>query len=165
MLDSMLLTIYYPIMKFEIAKTKKDIKTCHKLREIIFIKEQNVPVFVEKDSKDDFAIHFLLLDDNDIPVGVGRVVADNNTAVVGRVGIMKEFRKKRLGFLLMQNIIDYCKNQGFEKITLSAQEHALDFYKKLNFEVISDRYISPSNIPHFKMKLDVSKPIYDTEFH
>lgn len=144
-------------MKFKIAKTKDDLEICHKLREIIFIEEQNVPILVEKDGKDIYATHFLLLNDDNIPIGVGRVVADNNAAVIGRVGITKEFRKNGLGFLLMQNIIDYCKNQGFEKITLSAQEHALNFYKKLNFEVISDRYISPSNIPHYKMQLDISK--------
>lgn len=152
-------------MKFKIAKTKDDIEICHKLRETIFIKEQNVPVSVEKDDKDNLAIHFLLLNDDNIPVGVGRVVADNNTAVIGRVGIMKEFRKNGFGAILMRNIIDYCKCQGFKKMTLSAQEHALDFYKKLNFEIVSDRYISPSNIPHLKMQLDVSKSIYGTEFH
>lgn len=152
-------------MKFKIAKTKDDVEICHKLREIIFIKEQNVPVSVEKDGKDIYATHFLLLNDDNIPIGVGRVVADNNTAVIGRVGIMKEFRKNGFGVILMRNIIDYCKRHGFKKMTLSAQEHALDFYKKLNFEVISDRYISPSNIPHLKMQLDVSKLIYDTEFH
>lgn len=141
-------------MKFKIAKTLDDIKICHKLREIIFIKEQNVPLSVEKDSKDDSAIHFLLFDDKDTPIGVGRVVAENDIAIVGRVAIVEKFRGKGAGLFLMQNIIEYCKNKDFKKIILSAQEHALDFYIKLNFEIISERYISTSNIPHFKMQLE-----------
>lgn len=142
-------------MKIKIAKTIEDIKICHELREIIFIKEQNVPISVEKDSKDNIAIHFLLFNDEDIPIGVGRVVADNDKAIIGRVAILKEYRGNGAGFFLMQNIINYSRNHGFKKIVLSAQEHALDFYKKLNFEIISDRYISASNIPHFKMQLEI----------
>lgn len=142
-------------MKFKIAKTAEDINTCYKLREIIFIKEQDVPADRERDIEDDTAEHFLLLIEDNIPIGVGRVVDDNGIAVIGRVGILKEFRKQGSGFFLMQNIIDYCKNHGFKKLFLSAQEHALDFYKKLNFEIISERYISASNIPHFKMQLEI----------
>lgn len=142
-------------MKFKIANKPDDIKICHKLREIIFIKEQNVPLSVEKDAKDSLAVHFLLLNDENMPIGVGRLVADNDMAIIGRIGIKEELRGKGLGLFLMQNIIDYCKNQGFEKIILSAQEHALDFYKKLGFEIISNRYISASNIPHFKMQLEL----------
>lgn len=141
-------------MKIKIAKTIEDINTCHKLREIIFIKEQNVPIFVEKDSKDNIAIHFLLFNDEDIPIGVGRVVADNDKAIIGRVAILKEYRGNGAGFFLMQNVIDYCKNNGFKKVVLGAQKHAINFYKKLNFEIISEKYMD-ANIPHFKMQLEL----------
>ena len=57
--------------------------------------------------------------------------------------------------ILMTEIINFCKKRGFHKIVLGAQEHALNFYKKLGFEIISERYMD-ANIPHFKMQFSPS---------
>ncbi|MDD3436705.1 MAG: GNAT family N-acetyltransferase [Candidatus Gastranaerophilales bacterium] len=137
-------------MKVKIASKSKDIELCYKLREIIFINGQNVPHDRDRDSYDNTAIHFLLLKDN-IPVGVARVVNRDNTAHIERVGILQEYRKKGAGTFLMQSILNHCKREGFEKITLSSQEHAVKFYEKLGFEVIGQRYFD-ANIPHLKMQ-------------
>ena len=48
-------------MNFKIATDSQDIKTCYKLRDLIFIKEQNVPLERERDAEDDFAVHFLFI--------------------------------------------------------------------------------------------------------
>lgn len=141
-------------MKFKIAKSTEDINNCYKLRETIFVIGQNVPIERERDSDDKTAIHILLINDDNIPTGVGRIVIDYNTAIIGRLGIIKEYRGKGAGLFLMQNIIQYCEKHGFKKILLGAQEHALNFYKKLGFEIISEKYMD-ANIPHYKMVLDL----------
>jgi len=142
-------------MEVKIAKSSEEIDICYKLRETIFIKEQNVPVNRERDNDDNFAIHFLLFSGR-TPVGVGRVVADKDVAIIGRLGILDEYRGKGAGFFLMGHIINYCKKNKFQKIILGAQEHALGFYKKLNFEVYSEKYMD-ANIPHFKMQLTFNR--------
>lgn len=139
-------------MNFKIAKTIDDINICYKLRELIFIKGQNVPIDREKDADDNIAVHFLLFSDDNMPIGVGRVVADKDIAIVGRLGILEEYRENGAGLFLMQKIIKYCESQGVQKIILGAQEHALSFYGKLDFEIISEKYMD-ANIPHFKMQL------------
>lgn len=141
-------------MEVKIAKNIKDIEICYKLREIIFIEGQNVPIERERDDEDNTASHFLLVDDNNIPFGVGRVVKNKDLAVIGRIGIIEKYRNKGAGFFLMQKIIEHCAKQKFKKIILGAQEHALDFYKKLNFEIIGEKYMD-ANIPHFKMQLEL----------
>lgn len=140
-------------MRFKIVKNEEDLDLCYKLRELIFIQEQNVPIEMEKDKDDGLATHFLLFDVKK-PIGVGRVVAKSNIAVVGRLGVLKEYRGKGAGFRLMQEIIGYCRAEGYIKIILGAQEHALDFYKKIGFEVCSDRYMD-ANIPHYKMQFSL----------
>lgn len=145
-------------MRVKIAENTDEIDICYKLREIIFIHEQNVPVDREKDDDDKIAIHFLLFNGVN-PIGVGRVVGDSNIALIGRLGILKEYRKKGAGAFLMQEIINYCKKQNFQKIILGAQEHAIDFYKKLGFEICSGKYMD-ANIPHFKMHLLFKRPTY-----
>lgn len=142
-------------MNIKIAKETNDINTCYKLREIIFIKGQNVSEERERDNLDKIAVHFLLSDDENKPIGVARVVKSQKFASVERVGILEEYRKNGAGFFLMQNIINYCEQQNFTKIFLGAQEHALKFYGKLGFKIISEKYMD-ANIPHFKMQLELS---------
>jgi len=139
-------------MNFKVAQTPKDISTCYKLREIIFIKGQNVPIDRERDADDNIATHFLLCDRENNPIGVGRIVINNDIAIIGRLGILECERGNGAGLFLMKNIINYCNNQGFKKIILGSQEHAINFYKKLGFEIISERYMD-ANIPHFKMQI------------
>ncbi len=144
-------------MKVKIAKNIDDINICYKLREIVFIKEQNVPIDRERDEQDKIAVHFLLYDET-TPIGTGRIVIDVDTVTLGRICILKEYRSKGAGLFLMKEIIDYCKKQNFRKIILGAQEHALDFYKKLGFEVCSEKYMD-ANISHYKMNLEFSVKI------
>ena len=40
---------------------------------------------------------------------------------------------------------------SINKIELSAQEHAVEFYKKYGFSVVSDVYMD-AGIPHYDMK-------------
>lgn len=140
-------------LSFKIAENVDDKDICFKLRESVFIQEQNVPVDMERDEDDERATHFILFNDC-TPIGVGRIVDNKSTAIVGRVGILSEFRGKGAGLFLMMEIIGYCKQQGFQKIILGAQEHALGFYEKLGFKICSDKYMD-ANIPHFKMQLEI----------
>ena len=140
------------MLEVKIAKSNEDIDTCHKLRKIVFIKEQNVSPEEECDEQDKISKHFILLENN-TPIGTGRIYKDNSTAVIGRICILKEHRGKNAGLFLMKNLIDYCKNQNFKEILLGAQEYALGFYEKSGFQVCSERYMD-ANIPHFKMKME-----------
>lgn len=140
-------------MEVKIATDINDINICYKLREIVFIQEQNVPADRDKDEDDKIAIHFLLFEKG-IPIGTGRVIEKGYTAKVERLCILKEYRKKGAGQFLMKEILNYCKKQNFQKIVLGAQEHALNFYKKLDFEICSGKYMD-ANIPHFKMQLEI----------
>ena len=136
-------------MEIKIATTIEYLDICYKLRDIVFVQEQNVPIEEEKDELDKTAVHFLLFKGG-APIGVGRLVSKGNTAKIGRFCILKEHRKKGAGLFFMKEIMDYCKKQKFKKISISAQEHALGFYEKLGFKICSGKYID-ANIPHFDM--------------
>lgn len=138
-------------MKIKVANNLEDINTCYDLREIIFIKGQNVPIDRERDEYDNICTHFLLIDNNK-PIGVARIRKNSEYIIIERVGILQEYRKNGAGFFLMQGIIDYCKNNNFSKIVLSSQEHAVNFYNKFGFKTIGEKYMD-ANIPHLKMQL------------
>lgn len=139
-------------MKVKIAKNFKEVNICYKLREAIFVEGQGVPRERERDSEDDIATHFLLIYEKGSSIGVARVVVSGNSAVVGRFGVIEKNRCKGAGAFLMREIINYCIDNNFEEITLGAQEHAIGFYEKFNFDIIGNKYID-ANIVHFKMRL------------
>lgn len=141
-------------LQIKIVDNTDDMNISYKLRDTVFTKEQGVPEELDDDGLDEISTHFLLFENN-IPIGTARVFNDNDVAVIGRFCVLKEYRGKGAGILLIKEIIEYCKKQKFEKIVLGAQEHAIGFYSKLGFEVYGERYMD-ANIPHFKMKLLLS---------
>jgi len=139
-------------MEVKVFKYSDGIEDCLKLRQIIFIEWQKVPYERERDGKDDVAIHFLLQDKN-APIGVARIIFQDENPIIERLGILKTYRKNDAGTILMKYILNYCKIKNHKKAKLSSQEHAVSFYQKLGFKIISERYFD-ANIPHFKMEIE-----------
>jgi predicted GNAT family N-acyltransferase len=125
---------------------------CETLREIrreVFIDEQQVPIDEEWDAYDNSAIHFLMRVDGE-PAGTARLLSDGH---IGRVAILRRWRGQGLGEALMRAVMDHARDSGMTVLALSAQTHALDFYRQLGFRVCSNEYIE-AGIPHHAMILD-----------
>lgn len=121
------------------------------LREVrtqVFIQEQHVPVDLEWDGLDESASHLLAMFE-DRPVTCARIV---DYKIIGRMAVLKHWRGKGLGTALLQEAIKLCKRQGSKAIALSAQTHAIDFYSRAGFKVVSGEYMD-ANIPHVDMLL------------
>lgn len=142
-------------LQIKIVNNIDDIAVCYKLRETVFINEQNVPLSRERDEQDECSIHFLIYDDN-TPIGTARVFNNKGIAVIGRLCILKEYRGKGIGKILMEEIINHCKQHEFKELELGAQEHAIDFYSKLGFKIGGPKYMD-ANIAHIKMKLTIGE--------
>lgn len=127
-----------------------DLQICFNIREEVFVKEQNVPIDREKDEFENSSTHFLVYQDK-TPIGCARICYREKKAHIERVAILKPYRKNGAGKKLMQDIIQYCKIQNYDNIILGAQDHAIDFYKKLGFKICSEKYLD-ANIWHHKMK-------------
>ena len=73
-----------------------------RIREKVFIQEQAVPRYIEVDGKDSECIHFLIFIES-IPIGTARIKMDGK---IERVSILKNHRRKGLGYQLMKFIIN-----------------------------------------------------------
>lgn len=116
------------------------------IRQVVFIDEQQVPAELEWDAEDAHATHFLLIVDGQ-PAGTARLLRDGR---IGRVALLPEARGKGLGRQLMLAVMQYAQQQGMTQLTLSAQTHALDFYRQLGFVPCSEVYLD-AGIPHQSM--------------
>lgn len=137
----------------KIADSQQELNDCFEIRDVVFIQEQSVPKDIELDEYDKTAVHFLLYYE-EIPVATARMLQkDAKTAKIGRVAVLKEYRGKNLGKSLMENIVEYCCNNGIVKILIDAQTYVVPFYEKIGFKQYGEEFMD-ANIPHYKMELE-----------
>ena len=121
------------------------------VRTPVFIDEQLVTPEFEWDNIDATALHLLALL-NDEPIGCLRIIDYHK---VGRMAVLKEWRGLGLGAALLLEAVNICKLYGSNKVYLSAQTHAVDFYKRAGFKVTTGEYCDV-HIPHVDMQLDLN---------
>jgi predicted GNAT family N-acyltransferase len=124
-------------------------KLLREVRTIVFIDEQHVPIDLEWDDLDATAQHLLAVNDANEAIACARIL---NNGSIGRMAILKVWRGLGVGSALLKRAIEIHQQHGTQNITLSAQMHAIKFYEKAGFEVISQPYLD-ANIQHVDMRL------------
>ena len=140
----------------KILETKEELNLGFALRIEVFVKEQNVPIELELDDKDNSVdtIHIGYFLGN-ILVGVARLIdIDKDVIHIGRVVIDKEYRGQGIG----RELIIGCENiaQQILKrkiiIELSAQIQAEKFYESLGYNRVNDMIYLDAGIEHVDMR-------------
>jgi len=139
-------------LKIEIVKWIDGLSQLKNIREKVFIQEQKVTPELEWDGMDGNAMHFLVFNDK-AAIGCARAVVIKNYMQLGRMAVLKEYRGQGIGSALLEKAMTIAKLNQLSAIYISAQCHAIDFYKKFGFEVKSDIYLD-AEIPHRDMTLD-----------
>lgn len=138
-------------LKVEIAKWIDDHTQLKNIREKVFIQEQKVTPELEWDGMDENAMHFLVFKDEEA-IGCARAVVIKNYMQLGRMAVLKEYRGQGIGSALLEKAIVTAKLNQISRIHISAQCHAIDFYLKFGFKVMSDIYLD-AEILHRDMTL------------
>ncbi|MDY6764402.1 MAG: GNAT family N-acetyltransferase [Halobacteria archaeon] len=138
--------------------TEEEKEDAFKIREKVFMEEQDVPEELEWDGYDDESIHFVAYD-GEKPVGAARIRQygeTGKTARVERVSVVESRREEGWGRLIMEKIEEVALNEGFELLTLSSQTHAQGFYEKMGYRTVSDVFEEEgTGIPHVKMVKEI----------
>lgn len=143
-----------PIVKSFRELSASELYEILRLREAVFIVEQNCP-YPEADGKDPDAIHMWYGEAD------GRVEAylrlyhkkgEPGTVQVGRVVTSPDVRGTGLGRKLLHEGIRYAvEEMSAERLYLEAQVYAIGFYEKEGFEVSSGEFLE-DGIPHVEMR-------------
>ena len=139
-------------LKIEIVKWIDGLSQLKNIREKVFIQEQKVTPQLEWDGMDEKAIHFLVFNDK-AAIGCARAIVIKDHMQLGRMAVLKEYRGQGIGGALIEKAVTTAKLNQLSAIYISAQCHAIDFYKKFGFEVTSDIYLD-AEILHRDMTLD-----------
>ena len=133
----------------KITHGKEDFAAVKEIRTAVFIQEQGF--HNEFDDIDERAIHAVLYDGR-LPIATGRTFAeDNGSYIIGRIAVIKSYRGKGIGKSVVSALEQQAKKMGACCIQLSAQVHALDFYKKLGYMETGAKYMD-EYCPHVQMQ-------------
>ncbi|WP_454968375.1 GNAT family N-acetyltransferase [Gemella sanguinis] len=145
----------------KILESEKDRSLGFNLRTEVFVNEQNVPIELELDEKDnsEYTIHVGYFKDDKL-IGVARLIdTDKEVIHIGRVAIDKNHRGEGIGHKLILGCEDIAKNVLNRDFTieLSAQVYAENFYKKLGYNRVNDNIYIDAGIEHIDMKKTIKK--------
>ncbi|GAA5646601.1 GNAT family N-acetyltransferase [Vibrio proteolyticus] len=147
--------IHWKVKKFQ-DLTADELYTLLRLRCEIFIVEFNTP-YNDLDGKDTHpeTLHVMGYDSEKLvaysrimPERLGypaevmdQIKSEDNDVSIGRVVVDKQYRGQKLGNVLMDVSFETTRELYPEKsIFISAQAHLKDYYGRLGFDVITDRY-------------------------
>lgn len=137
-------------MLIKTVESSKEMDDAFRVRKTVFVEEQHVPAELEIDRYEKDAVHFVAYDQNNA-VAAGRFRVLDGFAKVERVCVLKEYRKTGLGKHLMQAIEKRASQLDLNGLKLNAQITAVEFYNKLEYEIISEEFMD-AGIPHVTMK-------------
>lgn len=122
-----------------------------KLRETVFIHEQEIAQSTEWDGNDTNRAHVLVCDNEGVG-GCGRVKTSDRTAKLERICVRKEKRNNGIGSTVVNALEAVASQQtDVETFRMSAQQETVDFYMKHGYFVVSEPYLE-AGIPHVDMK-------------
>ncbi len=133
----MRILVFYKSMKINVHTELPD--EAMSVRISVFTHEQGL---VDKpDETDRISYHLLLSDDDGKAIGTCRIFPsdDDKTYILGRLAIIKEYREKGYGSMLVRFAEGYVKNLGAAGIILHSQYSSKDFYSKLGYIQSSEK--------------------------
>jgi predicted GNAT family N-acyltransferase len=114
----------------------------------VFVEEQGVPREIELDDQDAVSLHALAFE-GATPVATGRLLPDGH---IGRMAVLKSHRNRGVGAAMLKRLIEAARSRGDREVALSAQVHAVPFYRAHGFVEEGAEY-EEAGIAHQAMRL------------
>lgn len=124
------------------AETPAELTAVVELRRRIFRDEQGIVAGDVSDGEDRDSLQALVV----VPagaIGTGRLsppTATHAEAHIAWVAILPAYRGRGIGTALMRELLAAADRAGMPVVTLSAQTHALSFYRRLGFVPYGSRF-------------------------
>lgn len=123
-----------------------------KIRNQVFVKEQNVPYALEVENplEEAQAVHFVLYE-NGKALATVRLLVKSDENLVQRMAVVKSARGLGYAGKILSNLIEFAKQNQIHELTLHAQLSARSLYEKFGFEPFGEIF-EEAGIQHISMK-------------
>jgi predicted GNAT family N-acyltransferase len=120
----------------------------HRVREAVFVLEQNVPLEEERDALDPHCLHVIARDPGGRAIGTGRLTPERK---IGRMAVLAAWRGKGVGDAMLLALIDAARQRGWRELSLNSQVSASRFYVRHGFLPYGKRF-REAGIEHQAMR-------------
>lgn len=138
------------------VKGQADLNAVFRIREEVFVVEQEVDAAEEYDEYESTSTHFMALIDG-VPVGTARWRFTDNGVKLERFAVLKPFRGQGVGQALVAAVLKSISEDPATKgktCYLHAQVTAMGLYEKFDFQKEGELFME-CNISHYKMKRSI----------
>lgn len=124
-----------------------------RIRQLVFVKGQGVPMSLEIDENEAYCLHFVLYDEKGQAAVTCRILPnkDHSEVILQRMAVLPAYQGQKLGKFLLEEVIQFCHKQGFKRMVLHAQLTAKGFYDKLGFTCLGQEF-EEAGIMHISME-------------
>lgn len=136
------------MIDIELCAWEKARIAASRIRFAVFVEEQRVPPEIEMDEFDAVCLHALARAGEGEVIGTGRLLPDGH---VGRMAVAAAWRGKGVGGKLLEALVEAARKRGDAVVILSAQTHAISFYRRYGF-VEKGAVYEEAGIPHQTMR-------------
>lgn len=137
-------------LRVHVVSSEAERAQAYDIRRRVFLHEQGVLADEEFDADDERATH-VLASVGATAVGTGRIVFHADFAKIGRMAVLKDWRRHGVGRGLMETLMCIGRQGRASRFVLHAQVQAIPFYEALGFQVTSDAF-EEAGIPHRRME-------------
>ncbi|HXZ92201.1 MAG TPA: GNAT family N-acetyltransferase [Burkholderiales bacterium] len=144
------------MLKIELTDWAAARAEASEIRWSVFVQEQGVPRELELDERDPLCLHALARDETGRAIGTARLLPPerhgaNVVGHVGRMAVLRPWRGRGIGGALLERLIEAAAARGDTELALSAQTHALAFYRAHGFAEEGDEFLD-AGIRHRTMR-------------
>ncbi len=146
---------HQPRLSVREIDSPRDLREAIAIRRTVFIEEQHLTDVVDRDPYDHGvgAVQVLARLEGE-SVGVGRLHVSRGEGQIAWVAVLRPHRGLGIGWELMDALLGAAGRLGARRVTLSAQTHAIGFYRLLGFRTVGTVW-SMGNIEHITMVRDL----------
>lgn len=142
-------------MKIKMVSNEQELEDAYRVRKIVFVDEQKVPIEEEIDEFEEESIHFIGYEENNV-VAASRLRFEDGYGKLERICVLKAYRGKSYGKKIIEQMENEISKNGYSNAKLHAQTHAKEFYEQLGYNVVSDEFMD-AGIPHVTMTKQLIK--------
>src|SRR4051794_32672124 len=130
------------LLEVKFVESDEDMNVVREIRRQVFGVEQGIADAADPDPDDPRSIHAIAV----LPegaVGVGRLTLPSGTengAQIAWIATLPDYRQRGVGGAIMGALLAVADNSMTNLTVLSAQTHALDFYRQFGFLSFGDRF-------------------------
>ncbi len=141
---------------FKIISTEEELKEYFKIRNDIFVKEQNIFSESDIDEYDKDAIHIAAVENSSGKMvgGVRCYNKEGNTWVGGRLSAAPGYRNGKVGYNLVRFAVQSVKTRGCTKFLAYVQPQNVKFFERLDWKSIGKMFIYHAKL-HQLMEADL----------